>query len=53
MGSVAGFPGDEFSVAGSRGKGLGAVIGLGVLQSVVCEDTMFTYGSVVGDEKNR
>jgi len=46
-----GFPVDGFEVAGSRGKGLGAVIGLGVLESVVCEDTMSTWGPVVGDEK--
>jgi len=51
MGGVAGFPGDGFSDAGSRGKGLGAAIGLGVLESVVCEDTMFTWGLVVGDER--
>ena len=48
---LASLAGDGFSVAGSRGKGLGAVIGLGVLESVVCEDTMFSWGPVVGDEK--
>ena len=51
MRGVAGFPGDGFSVAGSRGKWLGAVSGVGVLESVECEDTMFTWGPVVGDEK--
>jgi len=48
-----GFPGCGFSVAGSRGKGLGAVIELGVLESVVCKHRMFMWGPVVGFKKYR